>query len=284
MATLTADAAGGIEEARQAVERWFDQAMNGVTGWYKRWTMAVQLGVGAVLACALNIDTIHIVRELSANESLRRTLAAQAQEYANRGVLEQRAITMDAGDSGLSLRTPHSREFTLVLPGDAAGQPVVVEPRPRTGALACDAQAVADPASRPGQPSAAVLTCRVDARQFAARTKVTLGISYAPPGGASTARSVDVFLIPGPEQQYEQIERALQATGAPIGWKEGALHPGQTASSGWPIWLAVGWLLTALAGSLGAPFWFDLLKRVAHLRASGPKPQERGTAPAPVSP
>ena len=31
----------------------------------------------------------------------------------------------------------------------------------------------------------------------------------------------------------------------------------------------VGWLLTIAAISLGAPFWFDLLGKIAHLRASG---------------
>lgn len=33
-----------------------------------------------------------------------------------------------------------------------------------------------------------------------------------------------------------------------------------------------GWLLTALAVSLGAPFWFDLLGRLADLRGAGRKP------------
>ena len=31
----------------------------------------------------------------------------------------------------------------------------------------------------------------------------------------------------------------------------------------------VGWLITIAAISLGAPFWFDLLGKIAHLRASG---------------
>lgn len=35
----------------------------------------------------------------------------------------------------------------------------------------------------------------------------------------------------------------------------------------WP-----GWLLTIVAVSLGAPFWFDVLMKIANLRANGPKP------------
>lgn len=34
----------------------------------------------------------------------------------------------------------------------------------------------------------------------------------------------------------------------------------------------LGWVLTALAGVLGAPFWFAALSSVANLRGSGPKP------------
>jgi hypothetical protein len=34
----------------------------------------------------------------------------------------------------------------------------------------------------------------------------------------------------------------------------------------------VGWLITVMAVSLGAPFWFDLLKRIARLRSGGRKP------------
>lgn len=40
-----------------------------------------------------------------------------------------------------------------------------------------------------------------------------------------------------------------------------------------------GWLLTAVAISLGAPFWFDLLNRAVNLRGTGRKPtQETGEA------
>jgi hypothetical protein len=48
--------------------------------------------------------------------------------------------------------------------------------------------------------------------------------------------------------------------------------------------MLVGWCITAIAASLGAPFWFDALNKVARLRASGPPPSAAdtaGTAPTP---
>ena len=61
----------------------------------------------------------------------------------------------------------------------------------------------------------------------------------------------------------------------PIGWPA----PGAEKAN-LPYWLlkGLGWLITALALSLGAPFWFDLLQRLMSLRAAGSKPD-----PAPQS-
>jgi hypothetical protein len=53
----------------------------------------------------------------------------------------------------------------------------------------------------------------------------------------------------------------------PIGW---SVYP--EGAGAWAM-KAVGITITVLAVSLGAPFWFDLLNKLADLRASGPKPQ-----------
>jgi hypothetical protein len=58
------------------------------------------------------------------------------------------------------------------------------------------------------------------------------------------------------------------------------------SSSLWP-WLAwlipqhiVGWILSAIAVSLGAPFWFDTLNRFMNIRNSGKSPDEGPKGPA----
>jgi hypothetical protein len=38
-----------------------------------------------------------------------------------------------------------------------------------------------------------------------------------------------------------------------------------------------GWILTAIAASLGAPFWFDILNRFMNVRAAGTSPTEKGS-------
>jgi hypothetical protein len=39
----------------------------------------------------------------------------------------------------------------------------------------------------------------------------------------------------------------------------------------------VGWILTAIAASLGAPFWFDILNKFMNIRAAGTSPTEKGS-------
>jgi hypothetical protein len=62
----------------------------------------------------------------------------------------------------------------------------------------------------------------------------------------------------------------------PVGW-------GKNAPDDWysPIF---GWLITVAALSLGAPFWFDLLSRVARLRGSGVPERPRSLSDKPGTP
>ena len=61
-----------------------------------------------------------------------------------------------------------------------------------------------------------------------------------------------------------RLDERAQLETFPIGYPDG--FPG---SGGVRARMIVGWLLTIAAISLGAPFWFDLLGRIAHLRAAG---------------
>jgi hypothetical protein len=83
-------------------------------------------------------------------------------------------------------------------------------------------------------------------------------------------------------RNYSAITQELDTLGLPIGWSKGWGAPRQhyqPASGGLMVWnnvLAplVGWLLTALAATLGAPFWFDVLNKVMVIRSTV-KPHEK---------
>ena len=74
----------------------------------------------------------------------------------------------------------------------------------------------------------------------------------------------------------QQINEELEGLSIPLGWHRKALPQG----AGWLTKL-IGLVFTALAVSLGAPFWFDLLNRFVRLRSSIKPDSRPPDAPAP---
>ena len=91
----------------------------------------------------------------------------------------------------------------------------------------------------------------------------------------SVAQQAVSMASPTPSPDSLQASEALLAS-FPVGWEDedplGVREGVPDWTSG--TWFAhlMGWILTAAAVSLGAPFWFDLLGRVAKLRGTGKRP------------
>ncbi len=88
----------------------------------------------------------------------------------------------------------------------------------------------------------------------------------------------------------------LNTTALPLGWDKPCTEssaPCLPSMQPWPgrsvqAWQGaftdhiLGWLMTALAISLGAPFWFDTLNRVMSIRGAGKSPEEQPRQPKSV--
>jgi hypothetical protein len=78
-----------------------------------------------------------------------------------------------------------------------------------------------------------------------------------------------------PKTDIEAVQAALDPLGFEIGWAD----VDQDDPLGWYLhvenWLGhlPGWAITIFAIMLGAPFWFDLLGKVANIRSTGNRPQ-----------
>jgi hypothetical protein len=94
---------------------------------------------------------------------------------------------------------------------------------------------------------------------------------------ASLVESAKSFVVQpgGTNRPMKDVVEAISAASLPIGWSEFP-KPDQ-----WPP-LVLGWLITAFAVSLGAPFWFDLLNKFINVRASGKAPDEEPKSPEEV--
>jgi hypothetical protein len=68
------------EAFRKNLESWFDDAMQRVAGWYKRWTQHVLLALATVVVIVSNADTVMLIQRLSQDNALRASLVSAAQE------------------------------------------------------------------------------------------------------------------------------------------------------------------------------------------------------------
>ena len=179
---LMIDGAGdNLDLVQKNLEQWFDQAMDRVSGWYKRQTQWLTLVLAAGLTFAANADTIAIANRLSSDAALRQALVAQAQVYA---------------EGAAPLSAP-------AAPADSGG----------TGPARPDSVT---------QAKARLVGARID---------------------------------------------DLRGLGLPLGWGSA----GFAQLNGAKI---LGLIVTVLAVSLGAPFWFDVLQKVMTVRAAGKAPEE----------
>ncbi len=66
------------------------------------------------------------------------------------------------------------------------------------------------------------------------------------------------------QSQYKDLTQRMGGWDLPIGWKLKKEHS--------YLFIILGWFITVLALSAGAPFWFDLLKKLVNVRNAGLKP------------
>jgi hypothetical protein len=79
------DYATGADKAiaigRKNVESWFDNSMDRLSSWYKRWSQAWILFIGFVLALLLNVDSMALANHLWREPAVRQALAANATSF-----------------------------------------------------------------------------------------------------------------------------------------------------------------------------------------------------------
>jgi hypothetical protein len=207
LSSLLAVAGEDLGVFKTALEGWFNDAMDRVSGWYKRFAQNWMIVIGFVLAMILNVDTLRIVQTLSSNPNLAKAVANQAVAYSKNN-------------------------------------------NPTTDANNKDKEA-----QKAFQDSVAKLK--------------DTGI----PMGWDTAQ-LKALGLDGKEITLSLLRE-----------KRNRIWPWLSEHRGQVFLLLAGWLLTALAASLGAPFWFDILGRIINIRNAGKAPNEKDpTAPANTPP
>ena len=220
---LYADADENLEKFKQRLEIWFDDAMDRLTGVYKRWVQYFAFGFGAVAAVLFNVDSINVAKTLWLDHNMRAAMTAAAESY----VKNNPAPAPNAGNQPRDARS-----------GSAGASPTSpCQPRPPA-------------ATSSGAPGVTDATKDFEeARRCAELLKAQIEQLPLPLGWAG---------VPAQQRPEWQNYDDLQRFQAYVVYALLALP---------------GWLITALAVSLGAPFWFDTLKTLINIRGAGPKPE-----------
>ena len=81
-------------------------------------------------------------------------------------------------------------------------------------------------------------------------------------------------------KSFQEVNKEITSMNLPIGWSKGRRSMNDSdekvTESWWKSVFApvLGWLITALAATMGAPFWFDLLNKIMVIRSTV-KPHEK---------
>jgi hypothetical protein len=97
--TLADDAAGDLNRFRANIERWFDDTMTQVSGWYKRKVNVSLWVIAAVVTLAFNADALQVGRSLWQDDAVRASVVASAQRQVERD--DMSAETVAAGVSNV---------------------------------------------------------------------------------------------------------------------------------------------------------------------------------------
>jgi hypothetical protein len=98
LTTLLANAQGDVERFRLNAEEWFDDAMERVSGWYRRRLQLLTWALAAILVLSLNVDTIRIAQHLWTDNTVRAAVVARAEQAAETGGVDEVAERVDALD------------------------------------------------------------------------------------------------------------------------------------------------------------------------------------------
>jgi hypothetical protein len=266
-----ADASQNPAKMRENVENWFDSSMDRVSGFYKRRSQLIVLLLGLALAILLNVDSVALVRVLSTDRAMRDSLVAAAAEYARNNP------TPPANSS--------SANTNASAPNGGGADPKStttsnLNPASGNSNRAASKNGNSSPPTAAGNANGAGAKNQNSTSGSANNSnQSTTNTNSSSSGSPTTAGSPKPTPTPGcdtPECRVKENLSIIQSLGLPIGWNRS--DPPDTrsiyASPGHWALRVLGWLITALALSLGAPFWFDLLNKFMVIRSTV-KPKEK---------
>ena len=221
---------GDVVLFKKEIEEWYDEVMVYTTEWYKQKLRYILLILGFITAVIFNVDSIAIFKTLANNPETRAQVVQQAQSFIESHNLEK-GVIINIPDTTNS----DTVRADTIASGFALRNFLDQERNKCSGkdSIPC-LQAVTD-----NYPTLVKIDSTYQKMDRLMNKEVNLL-------SASMGLGWDFSDLENSDAKFKDFFRLF--------WQ----HSGFSG--------IFGWLITAMALSLGAPFWFDMLKRVVNIR------------------
>jgi hypothetical protein len=242
--SLLLDANNDLVKFNILVETWFNETMARATGWFKRTTQLFLFFIGAFLAFSFNVDTLRIIHKLSVNKGATEQLVKMAVDFnQNNSAIRDGSVKAKTDSAEKSRETA---ELKASLEKNIRESENLVS-------------------------SGWHLSEKV---RYVSNTVTELSkdsVYYAWAVKDKDAKADHILYL----VLHQSIDPDLLANVIPAAVKPVSMNGFlQISPANYKYYYIrkhfLGYLITILALSLGAPFWFDLLNKVIKLRSSIP--------------
>jgi hypothetical protein len=297
---------GDIDKARQFLESWFNATMDRASGWYKHETQTIVFWSSLIMCIIFNINTVVIAESLYRDPTIRKVAVASAEsyfEYKNMG--PQAADPQAADPQAPNPQAGASAPFKASSPSPESSAPDNTTETAQVGTTATPVTtnevAVAEPlpvlevnatdpvASKVATSLIANVQNLSDRTDALANIGLPLGwndntlavmkrlFKFQQPNAAPHAEKPETF-VARPRGLFPDMAVFADWVGVTFRSYAGqavAIYNGQQVLGDNTLvnFLALislfsGWVMTAFAVTLGAPFWFDVLGKLMVVRST----------------
>ena len=238
-----------IEKFTQKIEGWFDDSMSRVSGWYKRQTQAILFLMGILVAILFNVDTIQISGKLSTDKDARDKMVQFATNAIDQYKDDPRVKKIADAKGNIIPDTSKT--------GMAANDSIFKQYRNKADSI----RQFIDGDIKKANDILALGWGDYGRRRDSAK----LLKKYEEDSACNLKEGRALITASSPQQLRKQVLDTIYEKHW-IKYKVGYVIQQSTRAK-----KLLGFLITAFAICLGAPFWFDLLNKLVKLRDSGKK-------------
>ncbi|GAB5407637.1 MAG: hypothetical protein BalsKO_00020 [Balneolaceae bacterium] len=250
---------------KKEIENWFDEVMTYTSEWYKQKLRIILIVLGFITAAFFNVDTFTIVQKLSDDPEARATIVAHAEQFVDSYENKDGKIVLreSGNDTLVPNETVVSRELEKIQNEYIIQYSDSIKQAFLTTSFK-DLKSITNPQKKDSLTKRLELAVADSARALALDS---IKVNYP------SLTAIDSVFQQLSSLKEQEIAMASSVLG--LGWDIEKHGDYWEAIKNEMKWYSIfGWLITALAICMGAPFWFDLLKKVINIKEEL-KPKER---------